>query len=98
MTLKGIVLPGEKPILNYGKEVMGVLREKVVDVCVCVCVCVCVRAHTYFQNAEKGVKLVLPRKVLKCSSQWTLMSPTRKTYFIDSCDSFKEVAQLNTLQ
>ena len=44
MTLKGIVLPGEKPILNYGKEVMGVLREKVVDVCVCVCVCVCVRA------------------------------------------------------
>ena len=64
----------------------------------CVCVCVCVRAHTYFQNAEKGVKLVLPRKVLKCSSQWTLTSPTRKTYFIDSCDSFKEVAQLNTLQ
>ena len=41
MTLKGIVLPGEKPILNYGKEVMGMLREKVVDVCVCVCV----RAH-----------------------------------------------------
>ena len=40
MTLKGIVLPGEKPVLNYGKEVMGMLREKVVDVCVCVCVCV----------------------------------------------------------
>ena len=38
MTLKGIVLPGEKPILNYGKEVMGMLRKKVVDVCVCVCV------------------------------------------------------------
>ena len=53
--------------------------------------------HTYFQNAEKGVKLVFPRKILKCSSQWTLMSLTRKTYFIDSCDSFKEVAQLNTL-
>ena len=39
MTLKGIVLPGEKPVLNYGKKVMGMLREKVVDVCVCVCVC-----------------------------------------------------------
>ena len=41
MTLKGIVLPGEKPVLNYGKEVMGMFGEKVVDVCVCVCVCAC---------------------------------------------------------
>ena len=44
MTLKGIALPGGKPVLNYGKEVMGMFREKVVDVCVwmCVCGCVCV--------------------------------------------------------